>query len=95
MRHRETEFDVEEGAPSVWHWIIYPGGAVPEVIGQTKFRSEEAPLLPALKKSIIGLKETETRRRSVQPVNEGCPARSRLTRKTAANWSDLAAGGRY
>ncbi len=42
MRHRETEFDVEEGAPSVWHWIIYPGGAVPEVIGQTKFRSEEA-----------------------------------------------------
>jgi hypothetical protein len=25
LRHRGTEFDVEEGPPSWWHWIIYPG----------------------------------------------------------------------
>ena len=42
MRHRETEFDVEEGPPSWWHWIIYPGGALPEVIGESKFQSQEA-----------------------------------------------------
>jgi hypothetical protein len=32
-------------------------------------------LLPALKKSIIGLREADTRGKSVQPVNEGRPAR--------------------
>jgi hypothetical protein len=25
LRHRGTEFNVEEGPPSWWHWIIYPG----------------------------------------------------------------------
>jgi hypothetical protein len=42
LRHRETEFDVEEGSPSLWHWIIYPGGTLPEVIGETKFQSQDA-----------------------------------------------------
>ena len=42
MKHREIEFDVEEGPPSSWHRIIYPGAALPEVIGETKFQSWEA-----------------------------------------------------
>jgi hypothetical protein len=37
VRHRGTE----EGPPSWWHWIIYPG-AGRDLVGETKFRSREA-----------------------------------------------------
>jgi hypothetical protein len=60
LRHREIEFDVEEGPPSSWHWIIYPGAALPEVIGETKFQSWEAAVNACV---------------SVHLVNEGRPAR--------------------
>ncbi len=89
MRHRETEFDVEEGPPSWWHWIIYPGGALPEIIGETMFHRRRPLLLPALKKSIMGLREAETRRKSVQPVNEGPSGAIALGTKTAPAWRAL------
>lgn len=41
LRHRGTEFDVEEGPPSWWHWTIYPE-AGPDVTGDARFRTREA-----------------------------------------------------
>jgi hypothetical protein len=56
VRHRGTEFDIEEGPPSWWHWIIRPG-AGRDLVGETKFRSREALSPPASKKSITGSRE--------------------------------------
>lgn len=35
MRHRGTEFDVEDGPSSWWHGIIYPE-AGPDIIGENE-----------------------------------------------------------
>ena len=91
MRYRETEFDVEEGPPSWWHWIIYPGGALPEIIGETMFHRRRPLLLPALKKSIMRLREAETRRKSVQPVNEGAVRRDRAWHENGPSMEGLMA----
>jgi hypothetical protein len=43
MKHRGTDFDVEENPPSGWHWKIYPrteGGQT--VIANMKFQTRQA-----------------------------------------------------
>ena len=67
MRHRETEFDVEEGPPSWWHWIIYPGGALPEVIGERKFQSQEAAVAACVE-------EIDNRIKRSRPVRKERPS---------------------
>jgi hypothetical protein len=79
VRNRGTEFDVEEGPPSWWHWTIYPG-AGPDVIGERSTGRRRPLSPPALKKSITGLREAATRGKGIQRVNDIHSAWWRLVR---------------
>jgi len=63
LRYRETEFDVEEGPPSWWHWLIYPGGALPEIIGETMFQSQEAAVAACVEEIDNGIKRSRNAQR--------------------------------
>ena len=60
MRHRGTEFDVEEGPPSRWRWIIYPG-AGRDLVGEPKFRSREAAVAACIEEINNGIERSRAR----------------------------------
>jgi hypothetical protein len=66
LRHRGTEFDVEEGPPSWWHWTIYPG-AGPDATGETKFRSREAAVAACIEEINIGIERSRHARQDRTP----------------------------
>ena len=66
MRHRGTEFDVEEGPPSRWRWIIYPAAGLRDVIGEPKFRSREAAVAACIEEINNGIERSRYGRRERQ-----------------------------
>jgi hypothetical protein len=60
VRHRGTEFNVEEGPPSWWHWIIHPGVGR-DLVGETKFRSREAAVAACIDEINNGIERSRAR----------------------------------